>query len=111
MINREFLNKTGRASILNVALDVHMTAVGSYDRSTGMQANDVAFLEQRLAAWEPSYKAVALFDTACMAVIKEAVHEANRGKPRIAKSCWCPNEYWQDTRDDICCACGGNVGA
>ena len=42
-------------SILQVALDVHMTNTGSYERSDTDQQEDIQLLRRKLDTWEPPY--------------------------------------------------------
>jgi len=70
--------------LLRVALDVHMTAMGSYERSyaTGAaeQLNDVALLLTRLANWKPSSAGRSSdFDEAVRNLLRVAVKEAFHG--------------------------------
>ena len=46
------IDRSNTSSILQVALDVHMTTMGSYERSEETQKVDIAFLKERLANWE-----------------------------------------------------------
>ena len=45
----------GERDVLAVALDVHTTNTGAYERSEEAQATDRAFLKERLAAWMPQW--------------------------------------------------------
>jgi hypothetical protein len=63
-------------SIPQMALDVHMTAIGSYVRSEEDQARDVAELKRRLSSWCRSVLSrTARFDAAVYLLASEAVRE------------------------------------
>lgn len=85
--DRQYLKDTGRSSILNVALDVHGTTTGSYERGESpTQEHDVEFLRGRLACWEPSFPSSKLFDEDCRQVVQRAVDEY---------------DAWHDVRSEV----------
>lgn len=62
----------GDRSVLQVALDVHMTAIGSYVRSAEEQDNDVRALKRVIEQWRFS---IGRFDDAVHEVIEAALEE------------------------------------
>jgi hypothetical protein len=69
----------GDRSVLDVALDVHETAHGSYDRSTEAQDGDVLCLRHVLEHWHPTLNERAReFDDAVRALIVIALKEHAR---------------------------------
>lgn len=46
--------KRDNRGAIGVALDVHETKSGSYERPRSEQKSDIAYLEQCLQCWEPS---------------------------------------------------------
>jgi hypothetical protein len=76
-------------NILNIALQVHMTTVGSYERShtTGMteQEADVQLLRERLANWRPSHLGSYAFDQACKSVVEAALKDYEQERGRIPR--------------------------
>lgn len=80
---REQINKAidkirnGR-SLLQVALDIHMTKTGSYERSEQDQNNDVATLIHVLTFWEPTVQQeYAEFDDAVKNLLTITVNEVS----------------------------------
>jgi hypothetical protein len=71
-MNRAIL---GQRSILEVALEVHMTATGSYDRPEHEQELDITILKNRLETWEHSLTNALWFDNTVKALITAAIWE------------------------------------
>jgi len=44
----------GNRSLPQIALDVHMTTTGAYERPDAKQQSDIGFLKYKLDNWEPS---------------------------------------------------------
>ncbi len=64
-------------SVLDVALDVHMTNTGAYDRPSQDQQDDLSVLREYLDNWRPSIpKECERFDNAVKEVIQAALVEA-----------------------------------
>ena len=65
--------------VLNIALQVHMTTRGTYERSheTGVndQDTDVKFLRRKVHSWIESDGPGTAFDNACKQVLIEAIRE------------------------------------
>lgn len=75
-------------NLLQLALDVHMTANGSMERSRSDQRADIAEIEGRLVEWHPSPRFTFDFDQAVRNVLLVAVREGNtalRNEDQIAK--------------------------
>ena len=79
----EYCYSTQRDSLLNVALDVHMTAMGSMERQISDQNVDVAVLRYALKRWNYGRKMSKNFDKAVAMVIKQALEE-----DRVFRSCF-----------------------
>lgn len=62
--------------ILQIALDVHMTTSGSYERSNILQEKDIAILKNKLENWEPSLLNSRFFDECVRNLIESVVLEA-----------------------------------
>jgi hypothetical protein len=60
--------------VLQIALDVHMTKMGSYERSSKEQKRDIKRLKQHLENWEDATLSPD-FDYACKHVIEVALSE------------------------------------
>jgi hypothetical protein len=63
-------------SILDCALDVHMTVTGALERSLTEQSNDLDVLEHTLAKWRDGHKKSVNFDSAVRQLIVAALEEA-----------------------------------
>ena len=70
-------------NLLQVALNIHMATVGSYEEACGsgqVRAN-LAFLRKRLREWKPTVHAPCeAFDDACKALFIVVVEEARKKK-------------------------------
>lgn len=72
--------RTQPPNLLELALHVHMTANGSFERPAEDQERDVAALEAKLKNWEPyGHAGGVAFSEAVRAVLVAAVAEA-KGK-------------------------------
>lgn len=67
-------------SILDCALDVHMTVTGASERSLTDQSNDIDVLEHTLAKWRDGHKNSVTFDNAVRQLIVAALEEAYNQK-------------------------------
>lgn len=75
--------KTDSRNILSVALDVHSTAAGSFERSEEDQRRDLQTLRERLDNWKPTtHEKYKMFDDAVAIVMATAYFEATGGSPR-----------------------------
>lgn len=73
---RELLEKRrDRRSLLEIALDVHMTTTGNSERSLKAQDRDVEALRLALDTWEHQLCKYEDFDNAVRALIKAALDE------------------------------------
>lgn len=68
----------GERSLLDCALDVHMTATGTYERSVVEQVKDMGVLKHTLSNWKPSWPGEQAFDSAVRNLIEIALEEAGR---------------------------------
>lgn len=64
-------------NVLTIALHVHMTVTGSYDRSWLQQEEDVNCLEEVLRSWQPSDY---IFGDLVKTLINQALMEHYSGK-------------------------------
>lgn len=74
----------GTRSVLDVALDVHMTANGGLERGMGPQTEDVRALRHIDATWKND--GICDFDDAVRAVIKAALVEAEQHRDKHVES-------------------------
>ena len=80
---KEYIHKicNGR-SLLDVALDVHMTNTGSYERSKQAQDNDIEVITLVLKTWEPTvHRKYEEFDNAVknlLTITLKEVSNANK---------------------------------
>ena len=76
---RDYGQETSSTSIMNIALDVHMTLTGALDRGIDVkskQEGDVELLREKLALWRPSIcKGSKAFDTAVKQILVEVLRE------------------------------------
>lgn len=68
----------GERSLLDCALGVHMTAIGTLERSLADQAKDMGVLQHTLRNWKPSWPGEQSFDDAVRNLIEIALGEANK---------------------------------
>jgi hypothetical protein len=72
----------GKRSLLECALDVHMTVTGTYERSSGgecpTQEDDIRALQHTLENWKPSWPGEQSFDDAVRNLIEIALEEASK---------------------------------
>lgn len=72
----------GTRSLLDCALDVHMTVTGSYERCPGgecpTQEDDIRALQHTLINWKPSWSGEEAFDTAVRNLIEVTLKEARK---------------------------------
>lgn len=73
--NRREGDGGGRDTLLDVALDVHMTAVGSFDRSEERHTKDVVILQYALDHWKEGSPKSLQFDNAVRELIEAALEE------------------------------------
>jgi hypothetical protein len=70
----------GERSLLDCALDVHMTVTGAMERRHGeegsTQEDDIRALQHTLIHWKPSLAGTESFDNAVKNLIKTALREA-----------------------------------
>lgn len=67
----------GERSLLDCALDVHMTVTGTLERSLVEQAKDMGALKHTLSNWKPSWPGEQAFDEAVRNLIEIALGEAS----------------------------------
>lgn len=67
----------GERSLLDCALDVHMTVTGTLERSLVEQAKDMGALKHTLSNWKPSWPGGQAFDEAVRNLIEIALGEAS----------------------------------
>lgn len=78
-MNRELREACGNRSVLQIAQDVHNTAIGTFCRSDLAQADDVHLLIRVLDEWEPSMVGeYQLFDRAVRSVVEAALDSNHR---------------------------------
>lgn len=77
-VDEKILN--GR-SILQCALDVHMTETGSYERDIYEQISDVFVLENVINEWKPSLPKYEEFDNAVKNLITIVIKEYYATEP------------------------------
>lgn len=78
MAMRDRQKQAGR-SLPSIALDVHMTTTGSYERGMATpytQNEDIEILKEAIRTWEPSKPKYADFDNAVKNLIIAAIAEA-----------------------------------
>lgn len=63
-------------SIVETALDVHMTTTGAMEREIEHQRQDILALSEVVRTWRN--KCICDFDDAALALVKAALKEANR---------------------------------
>lgn len=68
----------GTRTLLDCALDVHMTLTGTLERSLADQAKDMGVLKHTLSNWKPSWPGEQSFDDAVRNLIEIALEEASR---------------------------------
>lgn len=72
----------GDRSLLDCALDVHMTVTGARERRHGeegpTQEDDIRALQHTLNHWKPSWPREQDFDGAVLSLIEVALREAHR---------------------------------
>lgn len=72
----------GKRSLLDCALDVHMTVTGTYERCLGgespTQEDDIRALKHTLSNWKPSWPGEQAFDEAVRNLIEIALEEASK---------------------------------
>ncbi len=79
-MNKTELRKAqGNRSLLDIALNVHGTKTGSYERSFVEQFKDVSLLEKAIELWEPSN---SKFDQLVYEIINEALNEKACYEPK-----------------------------
>ena len=61
--------------VLRIALDIHMTVTGSYERPDTEQHEDVEYLQKRLDEWGPSITNAKDFDVMVKRLIEVALQE------------------------------------
>lgn len=70
-----FAEIAGDRSVLEIALDVHMTVTGAMDRQDEAQEKDIMALRHVVRQWKPSVHSL-LFDGAVRQVVVYALDEA-----------------------------------
>lgn len=72
----------GERSLLDCALDVHMTVTGTYERCSGgespTQEDDIRALKHTLSNWKPSWGSEEAFDAAVRNLIEIALEGASK---------------------------------
>ena len=71
----------GERSLLDCALDVHMTVTGTYERwgnESPTQEDDIRALKHTLNHWKPSWPGEQDFDGAVLSLIEAALRDAHR---------------------------------
>lgn len=76
MVIKEYQKIAGKRTVLQIALDVHGTTVGSYDRCLDKQKKDIQLLKMILSKWEPSILLTEKFDNAVKNILEIALLEA-----------------------------------
>lgn len=72
----------GKRSLLDCALDVHMTVAGTYERCSGgespTQEDDISALQHSLDNWKPSWPGQEAFDNAVRKLLQISLEEASK---------------------------------
>lgn len=72
----------GTRTLLDCALDVHMTVTGTYERCPGnecpTQEDDIRALQHTLDNWKPSWPGEERFDLAVRNLIQAALNEVRK---------------------------------
>lgn len=106
--NQRYIDIAGKRSLLEIALDVHSTTTGGYDRSAECQIEDVEALRIALNTWtESGIEKFANFDYHVKQLVQIALEEYDKYgpdwmKPKIKKVRTCPlDESFLDVSDEI----------
>lgn len=106
--NQRYIDIAGKRSLLEIALDVHSTVTGGYDRSIECQLEDVEALKIALNTWaEPSVEKFANFDYHVKQLVQIALEEYDKYspywmKPKIEKVKTSPlDESFLDENNEI----------
>jgi hypothetical protein len=68
-------------SLLDIALDVHMTNTGAYERGEQSYVADLRHLAKKLEEWEPGHANSLDFDMAVRELVEAALQEAKFYNP------------------------------
>lgn len=92
MYRKEWVAKIlGNRSLVECALDVHMTTTGSFERSDSDQNADVAVLTEALMTWKAGRPQDERFDNAVKELISASLAELAKPVRFISSSERCSN--------------------
>lgn len=74
MTKAEIMKEEERG-ILQICQDIHMTTMGSYERSDYEQARDINILRLRLKHWDVSFPKAEPWDNLVKQLVKETIVE------------------------------------